>query len=248
MHYVNTTKLMEAFVADKLPDVNKLLDEVDRETVIRVLKRSKAGVPKAIGITNEPVEEARFAKMAAKDKDRLNEIMQQIPQKPRKIIAELLSLLQRYPDVPVIHNYLAIAYHYNKQEDKYVEMLYETCRKFPEYLFGKLSLCEYCLNNDNHIEIPTILDRKMEIWMHYPNESVFHVSEVRTFYYVVGCYFAMENKLARALYHYFSLAAIGLDHPSVIGLGKNIIFKEIEKLRNPIPPKKKQVKSRHHSR
>lgn len=248
MHYVSTTKLMEAFAANKLPDVKELLDEVDRETVIRVLKRSKAGVPKTIGITNEPVEEARFAKMAAKDKDQLNNMFQQIQQNPRKSIVELSILHQQYPDVPVIHNYLAIAYHNNKQKDKYVEMLYETIRKFPEYLFGKLSLCEYCLNNGNHIEIPKILNRKMEIWMHYPNERVFHISEVRTFYYVVGCYFALENKLARALYHYFSLAAIGLDHPSVTNLGKQIIIKEIENLRNTFSPNKKKEKSRRHSR
>jgi hypothetical protein len=57
----------------KLSDPKPFLDDVDRRAVLRVLKRSKAGIPKGIRVTNEPVEEARFAKMPVRDKNRLGE-------------------------------------------------------------------------------------------------------------------------------------------------------------------------------
>ena len=233
MSYLNKTNLLKAMVTNKLSDPKLLLDDVDREAVFRVLKRSKAGIPRSIGVTDEPVEEARFAKMPVRDKNRLGELREQLQKNTQKCIVELLAFQRKYPDVPIIYNYIAIAYHYNNQQDKYAEVLFETVSKFPEYLFGKLSLCEYCLNQNKHEEIPKILDRKLEIWMHRPKENIFHISEVRTFLNVVGRYFTRENKLARALYHYFALAGFDPDHPTAIRLGQEIIMKEIENTMDP---------------
>ncbi len=228
MSYINQLTFIRTVIERKPLDSKILLADVKHEAVIRALKRSKDGLPRPVKFTNAPMEETHLAQMPLRDKEHIWDIYDRIRDVPEDVLPELLRLRQRYPDVPVIYNYLGIAYIYSHQEDKYLETLLETRERFPEYLFGKTSLAEYYLNHQEHRKVRDVFEGKFELWQHYPTVTIFHVSEVRSFFSVVGSYFARKNNLARALYHYGILADIVPDHPATKRLGDEIILKEMD--------------------
>jgi hypothetical protein len=230
MSYINQFTLIQTLMERKTPDSKTLLADVKREAVIRALKRSKGGLPKPITFTNAPMEEEQLALMPLCDKERLWDLYDRLRDAPEEVLPGLLRLRQHYPNVPAIYNYLGIAYIYSQQEEKYFETLLETTEKFPTYLFGKTSLAEYYLNHHNHRKVRDIFQGKFELWQHYPTVELFHVSEVRSFWSVVGVYFARINHLARALYHYCLLQDIVPDHPATKRVGDEILLKEIDHL------------------
>ncbi len=179
MRYINTFKLIHTMFEHKPLDSRALLADVDQHTVMQALNRSKGGMPKSIQFTNVRMEHPALAKMRPGDKERLWEIYERVRAFPNEELPKLLELQQQYPHVPPIYNYIGIAYACSSQEDKYFEILLETNRRFPEYLFGKTALADYYLTHHEHKKVPKILDKKFELWQHYPTIELFHVSEVR---------------------------------------------------------------------
>jgi len=130
-----------------------------------------------------------------------------------RVITELTNYKEKYLNIPTIYNYLTIAYNYANQTDKYYESLIETVEKFPGYIFGKISLSEYYLNNNEFNKIPGLLDNKFEIAQHFPpGTKVFHISAVRGFYYITGRYFAKAGKIEKAYKSYFLLSDLDRAH------------------------------------
>lgn len=165
--------------------------------------------------------------MPYRDKEKLWTLyarMKELPEEAEKELPTLVELRKTYPNVPAIYNYIGLVYVHSKQMEKYFDILMETTRRFPDYLFGKISLAEYYLNQGRHEEVSKILDKKFEIYLHYPpTVTVFHVSEVRAFYSIVGIYYARSNRMSRALFCYFILDEVDPEHQATQILGDEII-------------------------
>lgn len=231
MSYINRYQLIYSVLRGEPLDSKKLLAEVDRNAVIRALEKTKEGIPKSIECTNEPMEEENLAKMPQRDKELLWKIYEQIRESPEEMLPQLAALKERYPQVPCIYNYLTLAYACAKQEQEYFDMLCETTRKFPEYLFGKTTLCEYYINHNAYRKVPTILEKKFELYQHCNEDvEIFHISEVRSFYGIVGRYFALSNNIARALSCYFIVEQVGPEHITLRQLGDEILQQEVKNL------------------
>ena len=230
MSYIDQFRLIQTVLERKPPNSKELLADVNYDAVLRALERSKDGVPEPVAFTNMPMEEEHFAKMPPRQKRRFQAVCESVNENPRQAIAELLKLRQKYPNVPAIQNYLGSAYLYSGQEDLRYETLLETVERFPTYLFGKTALSEYYLHRQQHRKVKYIFEGKFELRHHYPTRDIFHVSEVRSFFCVIGSYFARTNNLSRALHHYSILADVEPDHPATKRLGDEIVRKEIERL------------------
>lgn len=228
MSYINHLKFTQAIFEQRPLDSKELLSDIRRDLIIKSLQRSKDGLPRAIQFTNAPIEEENLAKMPRRDKKRLWKLYEQIQENPQAVLPKLFELQTQYPDVPAIANYLSLAYRYNHQEELYLSTLLETYERFPDYLFGKTALAEYYLNQQEHRQVSNIFDRKFEIWQHCPDVKIFHVSEVRSFFSVVGTFFTKSNKIARALYYYCILADIDPNHHTTKRLGDEIIVREFD--------------------
>lgn len=239
MSYINTFLLIKDMVSGKKPHAKELLAGVDKEKVLKSIRKTKAGLPKPLQVTGEPVEEANYARLPRSVKAKLMQIYERLPQFPEEQLPLLLELKEKYPGVPLIHNYLGLVYAYTGQIEKHFQSISETAENFPGYLFGKIALAEYYLNRNEHQKVPAIFDNKFELYQHFPpNTPVFHISEARSFYCVTGIYYARANKLPRALLCYFLLETIDPDHAATQRLADEIILKEIDKLMQKIKPKK----------
>ncbi|XCN73703.1 MAG: hypothetical protein Q3M24_02820 [Candidatus Electrothrix aestuarii] len=231
MSYLNTFKLIQCLVERKKPDARSFLEEVDEDKVIAALKRSKDGLPQPFEWTTEPIEEENFAKLSVAEKKKINKVFQRVQKAPSKQIPILLQLKKKHPDLPVLYNYLAIAYQSSQQLDQYTEILHETVQLFPDYLFGKVTLADYHFNRNNHREVRKIFNNKLEIHHHFPpSRTIYHISEVRSFYSTIGALHARSGNISRAIFCYFLLQKIDPDHPLSLRIGNEILLKEISKL------------------
>ena len=126
---------------------------MDEDKIIASLKKSKDGLPQPFQWTDEPVEEENFAKLSVAEKKKINKVFQRIRTEPTKQIPILLQLRKKHPSLPVLYNYLGAAYKRSQQLDKYKEIIHDTVKLFPNYLFGKITLAEYHFDRNNHREV-----------------------------------------------------------------------------------------------
>ena len=199
--------------------------------MIAALKRSKDGLPQSFQWTDEPVEEENFAKLSVAEKRKINKVFQRIKTEPTKQIPILLRLKKKHPNLPVLYNYLGIAYQLSQQPDKYKKILHDTVKLFPDYLFGKVTLADYYFDKNNHREVRKIFNNKLEIHHHFPaSRTVYHISEVRSFYGTIGTLHARSGNMTRAIFCYLLLQRMDPDHPLSQKLGGEILLKEISKI------------------
>ena len=238
MYYINRFKLIRAVFDHQSGslDDKELLATVNRDQVFKRIEKTN---PERIGtgqflITQETMEEENWSKLPEKEKRRLLKLLEKTKKSESldAVIKELENYKQKYPDTPAIYNYLGIAYQRANQLKEYYSTLVETREKFPDYLFGKISMAEYYLSNEEFRKIPGLLDNKFEITQHYPEETeAFHISAVKSFYYITGMYFAMAGKIELAYKTYFLLSDLDIDAASTSILGHRIIGYEIEGLK-----------------
>ena len=63
-------------------------------------------------ITDEPIQEPSYRRLPKSIKERLENLYQMAQRQPLQAIPELIELQKKYPNVPQIYNYLAVAYTY----------------------------------------------------------------------------------------------------------------------------------------
>jgi len=213
-------------------DQAQLISTVDRQKVLNKTYKNKPEL-QDIGkfyITDNPLEEEKWSKLPGKDKKRILNLNSKLKKSKNidKTIIELTKYKLKYPNVPTIYNYLSIAYNNANQTKEYYESLIETIDKFPDYVFGKISLSEYYLSNNEFTKIPHLLNNRFEITQHFPpGTEVFHISAVRGFYYITGRYFAKAGKIEMAYKSYFLLSDLDDAHQATNILGDEILSYEI---------------------
>lgn len=233
MEYINLAKLFAAIDRGEKPDHIEMLSEIDRAEVARQLMKTKEGIPRDFVCSDKPKEEKNLSKLPHHDKQRIWEVYEKMKRGIGNLLPELLKLREEYPEVPAIYNYIALAFAYEGQNENYFKTLVTTVNKFPDYLFGKTALAEYYLNKGEYKKVAKILNNKFEIQMHFPDtDEIFHISEVQSFYGTVGRYCVKANKMSRAIYCYFIIADIDQNHGIVNQLGDEIVFSEINKMKN----------------
>ncbi|OQX21691.1 MAG: hypothetical protein BWK75_02615 [Candidatus Altiarchaeales archaeon A3] len=236
MRYFNHFDLIYGVVTNKI-NFDKHLKRIRKEEVIKnLMKKNATLLNKDFIITDEIMEEENFAKLPQNVKDKLNKIIIALKKPANKDIVEnclkiLSELKKNYPNVPVIYNLIISAYTLLGDEEKQYQTIIEIRAQFPDYLFGKTALCEHYLQNKMEDKIPDVLDNKLEIYLCAPRASnIYHVSEVRSFYSVMGRYYAFKNKIDHALFCYILLKDMDECHPLTELLGKYIVLQELKNI------------------
>jgi len=238
MNYINRFELIKAMLENDggWYDHKSLMSTVNRPQIMKRIEKTNPELKgiDAFFITEESIEEESWSKLPKRDKKRISSLNEKIKRSEDLdiVINDLLGYKLKYPDVPPIYNYLGIAYQRANQQKKYLRVLIETRKKFPDYLFGKISLAEYYLSVNRFKKIPGLFDNKFEITQHFPaGTEAFHIAAVRGFYYITGRYFALAGKIELAYKSYFLLSDLDINYPTTNILGNAIIAYEIAGLR-----------------
>jgi hypothetical protein len=129
-----------------------------------------------------------------------------------KIIERLILLIEKYPDVPQLKNYLSVAYINNGNIEKAREVNRWIIKEHPDYLFGKLNLAFEYYNKKQFDKIPEVVGNLMEIQDLYPDRDCFHLSEVTSFNKLAIMYFCAVGNLKAAESRYEILEELASEH------------------------------------
>lgn len=246
MNYINQFDLINAISNSDggYLDHKKLISSVDRHQINKKIDKTFPEIIKyeKFYITETPVEEKNWSLIKKDEKKKILRLNEKIKKSLNldKVINKLIEYKTKYPNVPTIYNYLGIAYERTSQTKNYYNTLIETIEKFPDYIFGKITLSEYYLNTNKYEKISDIFDNKFEITQHFPIETdVFHVSAVRGFYYVTGRYFVNIERIERAYKAYFLLDDLDTNHKTTEILGQEIIAYELLGLKRTLGKQRK---------
>jgi tetratricopeptide (TPR) repeat protein len=164
-------------------------------------------------ITFEPILDRDYKRLPKQVKEAIERLHDESQRRPREAIPQLLDLIESYPDVPLLYNYLSIAYSKSGQREKSEAVVQENYRRNPDYLFARLNYVEMCLARRDYEKAAEILDHKFDLKLLYPNRKRFHISEVVSFMGLVGMYFVEIGERDAAEKYYDVLQQIGPRYP-----------------------------------
>jgi len=118
--------------------------------------------------------------------------------KNKKIIEKLTQLIVQFPTVPILKNYLTVAYDLQGNYKKAMEVNNWTLTEHPDYLFAKINKANEYIDKKDFNKVPVILGEALEIKQLYPERDLFHFAEVTNFYSVAIRYFAAIENLELA--------------------------------------------------
>ena len=164
-------------------------------------------------ITWAPIPDKSYEKLPQKIKDTIQQIHFDALAKPEKAIPELFELIEKYPDLTMLYNYLTHAYYATGQDDKADAVILETYIRHPDYLFARMEYAKLCLIKGDYDKIAEIFENKFDLKLLYPHRIKFHISEVANFMGLMSAYFfGIEDRETSEKY-YKILAQLAPKHP-----------------------------------
>jgi tetratricopeptide (TPR) repeat protein len=142
--------------------------------------------------------------------------------KPLDAIPELIELQKKYPKVPQIYNYLAVAYSHAGEKEKAEHITQENIRKNPNYLFARLNQAQILLAKKEYEKIPEVFEHKYDLQLLYPRRKKFHISEIANFMGIMGLYFARIGDLEMAEKYNEVLQEIASGYPIAKALDREL--------------------------
>jgi tetratricopeptide (TPR) repeat protein len=145
-------------------------------------------------ITDEPIKDLAYRRLPKAVKKKLENLYQGAHRDPHRAIPELIELQKKYPRVPQIYNYLAVAYSYAGESEKAEQITQENIRKNPDYLFARINQAQFLLAKKEYDKIPDLFENKYDLQQLYPKRRKFHISEVANFMGIMGLFFSRTNQ------------------------------------------------------
>lgn len=171
-------------------------------------------------ITEEPLHEPAYEQLPERVKEQINELYHQAQEQPKQAITMLLSLIEQYPDLPKLYNFLSVAYQVLGDRDNARKVLDETLERFPDYLFGRISYANDCLERGELDKVSEIFEGKFELKLLYPERECFHISEVMNFNTLMARYDLARGNRAQAEIRYKLLRQLDPEHPHTQLVGR----------------------------
>ncbi|MDQ7002560.1 MAG: hypothetical protein Q9N02_07755 [Ghiorsea sp.] len=235
-NYIDNIALQNAFLLEN-GDHRSLIASVDKDRVEQDILKDGEPAFQPFASTYEAVEHEHSRDLEEDDKDLIEQIhglVQGSKAEARRSIKMLQKLKRKYPNIPTIYNFISVAYATLDNEKKRYHTIKMTCKVFPHYLFGKITLAEHKISYGDFEDIPEVFDHKLQLYMHYPDAELnaegiptFHASEVQAFYATVAQYYIRKNQLARALKCYFLVESANRESPYLHGLAGEIMIAEV---------------------
>jgi len=164
-------------------------------------------------VTTEPIEDRQFKRLPNHVKDTVQGLRDKAQSHPLRAIPELNALIKKYPKLPLLYNYLSVAYSRIGQIGKAEKVVRENYRRNPDYLFARLNYAEICLRKGDYDQVAEIFDQKYDLKLLYPKRKKFHISEVANFMGLIGLFFFKTGKQELAEKYYDILKEIASDYP-----------------------------------
>jgi len=130
--------------------------------------------------------------------DQLEDLFYLAQKGKKSSLRKFLKLVEKYPKVPVLKNYLSVLYSNMGNTKKAEEVNHWIVAEHPDYLFGKLNLATEYWQKGEIDKISEVLGKAMDLKAPYPERNIFHIDEVVNFLGVTVFYFAEKEDFDQA--------------------------------------------------
>ncbi len=156
--------------------------------------RSENGEPAKFVLMNfevswEPLPDATVEALPEATRDRMKELFELAHDEPKKAIQELRDLIVLHPDVPCLRNWLIHCLRAGTKADRREAMVQceELFRRMPDYFFARTTLADLWLDEGAVEKAAELIFATGCVLTHlYPERKVFHISELRHWFYLSG--------------------------------------------------------------
>ena len=162
--------------------------------------------------------------------------------KNNKVIDRIYQLIEKYPKIPMLKNYLLTAYQIRGNSEKADEINSWALKEHPEYLFARINKAIRCIEEKKYDEAHQLLGEQLDIQGLYPERKEFHLSEVTNYLKVVIRYLLAVDNLELAENRYNLLCEIAPDDEEIEKYAVSIGLKRMEKgMTNWLEERKKRI-------
>jgi hypothetical protein len=102
----------------------------------------------------------------------LTEAYTKVTENDKSVIVKLLRWIEKYPDIPQFKNFLSLYYSLNNDTRKAFEINNELLKQFPDYLYAKLNMANFYINNSEVEKVTEILGVELELAELYPERKI----------------------------------------------------------------------------
>ncbi|MBN1485178.1 MAG: hypothetical protein JXA37_10680 [Chloroflexia bacterium] len=181
-------------------------------------------------ITSEPLSDRRYDRLPDRVKEAFEQLYHLAQRRPRQAIPELLEWIEKYPKIPMLYNYLSVAYSRTGQSEEMEAIVEENYRRNPDYLFARLNYAQLCLAKGDYEQVAAILEHKFDLKRLYPKRKRFHISEVANFMGLIGLYFLGIGERDVAEKYYELLKQIAPKYPMTRQLRRQLFPNFLQRL------------------
>jgi len=174
----------------------QLKDRRLRKITVKKNSKMSDNILETLGykVTSKPVDDSDIRKLPEDIQDQIEDIYGRIFTMPSSTVDELKSLIPIYPHIPLLYNYLYVAYSYIGENEKAIKIMKENYKINPNYLFAQLNYVEYYLKQGNLGVVDEVFNDKLDLKLLYPERNTFHDTEVISFHGVIGVYYLMKGQ------------------------------------------------------
>ena len=126
--------------------------------------------------------------------DMIEKMYKMLTDNPKKALPLIINLIKKYPEEPMLHNHLYVAYTLTGDKINAERILFKTIEKFPNYLFGKISYARYLIANDRLDEVASVFNNETMLSRAFPGRKEFHELEAVAFFRLMGFYYSEKNE------------------------------------------------------
>lgn len=172
-------------------------------------------------ITYDALEESAAMKAIPKDdKKSILAFYHLVADNPKKILKKVPEYIAKYPDIPMLYNFLYAAYCKTGLWREAMKLMKETLQLFPNYLFARVEYALYLLRRGEPEKAHRALGNAETLSELYPERKVFHVTEWNIFSYAMSLYWIQKKDINKAKVY---LAIIQKISPN------NVVIKNLQK-------------------
>ena len=149
-------------------------------------------------VSREPVYEGKSYANDPEMKKLMSDTYHDVKKNKPNIIENLKELVRKYPNEPILKNYLSTAYTRKGKTEKADEVNDRLLKEHPDYLFGKLYLAEQYYVKGKFEKMAELMGPSMDIQQLYPERKEFHITEVMGFNKAAVKYFLGTKNIEQA--------------------------------------------------
>jgi len=131
-------------------------------------------------------------------------------------INKFLKLIDRFPNIAILKNYLSVSYQSMGEVQKAHEVNHWIVAEHPDYYFGKINLAAEYLENKQFDKIKELLGESLDIKHLLPKREIFHIDEITSFFSITAIYSAAIQDFEQADIRLEILDELNPDHHKTI--------------------------------